>query len=248
MKSIISHFYNEEYLLPWWLEHHKKYFDYGLMINYNSTDSSVEIIKDICPEWQIVDSRNEYFDASLVDEEVMFYEKQIPGWKIALNTTEFLYGNYELLNNSNDSKIYYIPSFYFVDDKNENYPNIKQPLHEQIFNGIDFLKNLDLRKLRCMHNTIFNYPCGRHFVNYEDASDDFVIFNYGFAPWNQKIIDRKLQIQYKIPLSDKIKNFGTEHHNGNKRLTQENLFDKIEKYRSQSENLRHRMKKYLEYI
>ena len=46
MKSIISHFYNEEYLLPWWLNHHKKYFDYGLMIDYNSPDISVEVIKD----------------------------------------------------------------------------------------------------------------------------------------------------------------------------------------------------------
>ena len=83
MKSIISHFYNEEYLLPWWLEHHKKYFDYGLMINYNSTDRSVEIIKDICPDWQIVNSTNEQFDALRVDSEVSYYEEQIPGWKIA---------------------------------------------------------------------------------------------------------------------------------------------------------------------
>ena len=90
MKSIICHFYNEEYLLPWWLEHHKKYFDYGLMINYKSTDRSVEIINEICPEWQVVDSVNPEFSAAEVDDEVMYYEEQIPGWKIALNVTEFL--------------------------------------------------------------------------------------------------------------------------------------------------------------
>ena len=97
MKSIISHFYNEEYLLPWWLEHHKKYFDYGLMIDYNSTDNSVEIIKDICPDWQIVTSVNSCFNAVEVDKEVMYYEEQIPGWKVTLNSTEFLVGNYKLL-------------------------------------------------------------------------------------------------------------------------------------------------------
>ena len=53
-KTVVTHFFNEEYLLPWWLEHHKKYFDHGVMIDYNSTDSSVEIIKKICPTWTIV--------------------------------------------------------------------------------------------------------------------------------------------------------------------------------------------------
>lgn len=248
MKSIISHFYNEEYLLPWWLEHHKKYFDYGLMINYNSTDRSVEIIKDICPDWQIVDSINEQFDALLVDEEVSYYEEQIPGWKIALNTTEFLVGNYELLDDSEDIKKYYIPSFCFVDDNDENYPDTNSPLYEQIFNGIDYLDDPMLRKMRCLHNTHLKYPVGRHFLNYEDTSEDFVIFNYGFAPWNEHLIGRKLQIQHRIPIADKLRNWGTEHHNNNKGLTKEDLCDKIETYRLQSKNLSDRMKKYLRYI
>ncbi len=54
-KTIISHFYNEEYLLPWWLEHHKKYFNHGIMINYASTDNSVSIIKQICPDWTAIE-------------------------------------------------------------------------------------------------------------------------------------------------------------------------------------------------
>ncbi|MBJ3789276.1 glycosyltransferase family 2 protein, partial [Bacillus sp. OA1] len=44
-KTIISHFYNEEYLLPWWLMHHTKIFDHGILINRGSTDRSVEICK-----------------------------------------------------------------------------------------------------------------------------------------------------------------------------------------------------------
>ena len=37
MKStIIAHFFNEEYLLPWWLNHHKKIFDYGILFDYSS--------------------------------------------------------------------------------------------------------------------------------------------------------------------------------------------------------------------
>ena len=45
--TIISHFYNEEYLLPFWLNHHKKYFTNAIMIDYDSTDNSVDIIKKI---------------------------------------------------------------------------------------------------------------------------------------------------------------------------------------------------------
>lgn len=248
MKSIISHFYNEEYLLPWWLEHHKKYFDYGLMINYNSTDRSVEIIKDICPDWQIVDSINEQFDALCVDSEVSYYEEQIPGWKIALNTTEFLFGNYNLLNESDDKIEHYIPSFCFIDDKNQNYPDTNIPLYKQIANGIDYVDDPMLRKLRCLHNTQLTYPVGRHFLNYDQTSENFVIFNYGFAPWNEHIIARKLQIQHRIPISDKLRNWGAEHHNYNKGLTKENLYDILnETYRPQSKNLSDRMKKYLEY-
>ena len=61
MKTVISHFYNEEYLLPFWLKHHKKYFDHGILINYHSTDKSVEIIKEICPDWEIINTEYEEF-------------------------------------------------------------------------------------------------------------------------------------------------------------------------------------------
>ena len=106
MKTIISHFYNEEYLLPWWLNHHKKYFDYGLMINYASTDRSVEIINKICPDWKVVDSVNKEFAAKDCDEEVEHYEKRISGWKICLNITEFLVGDFSLLNTDNKNEYY----------------------------------------------------------------------------------------------------------------------------------------------
>jgi hypothetical protein len=48
MKTVISHFYNEEYMLPWWLKHHRQYFDHGILIDYGSTDKSLDIIKKIC--------------------------------------------------------------------------------------------------------------------------------------------------------------------------------------------------------
>ena len=249
MKSVICHFYNEEYLLPWWLNHHKKYFDYGLMINYKSTDRSVEIIKEICPDWQIVDSVNSEFSAAEVDDEVMYYEEQIPGWKIALNTTEFLIGKYSILKDDEVNTEIYVPSFYFVDDSDNTIVDTNKPLYEQVTNGIDYLDNPMLRKLRCFHNNQVKYIPGRHFSNFEDTTKNFVIFNYGFSPMNSDLISRKLQIQNRIPESDKRKNWGSEHHDNNRGLTEEKLYDTINSvYRPQSKDLSDRMKMYLEMI
>ena len=59
-RTVISHFYNEEYLLPWWLMHHTKIFDHGILINRGSTDRSVEICKLFAPtgKYEIQDSLN----------------------------------------------------------------------------------------------------------------------------------------------------------------------------------------------
>ena len=93
-KTLLCHFYNEEYMLPWFLNHHKQIFDHGVMIDYHSTDRSVEIIRELCPTWDIVTSRNPNFQADTIDTEVNDIEAGIDGWKICLNVTEQLIGNY----------------------------------------------------------------------------------------------------------------------------------------------------------
>jgi hypothetical protein len=121
MKTIISHFYNEEYLLPWWLKHHKQFFDHGIMIDYHSTDNSVNIIKEICPTWEVVESKNKEFDAAEVDVEVMEIESKLDGWRIVLNTTEFLIGDFEKLSQINKPEDIMISSYVMVDNVNEEF-------------------------------------------------------------------------------------------------------------------------------
>ncbi len=38
--TLVSHIFNEEYLIPFWLNHHKTMFDQIIIIDYNSTDKS----------------------------------------------------------------------------------------------------------------------------------------------------------------------------------------------------------------
>jgi hypothetical protein len=97
MITLISHFYNEEFLLPYWLRHHRNLFDHGIMINYQSTDASCDIIKELVPEWELINTRNTegWVYPDNIDREVMEIEEKLPlnTWKMALNTTEFIFHN-----------------------------------------------------------------------------------------------------------------------------------------------------------
>jgi hypothetical protein len=90
--TLISNVWNEEYLLPWWLKWNKRIFDHGIIMDYESTDRSVEIIKDICPTWEIVTPTNPHnFSIPNNEENFKQIEKRVDGWKCVLNTTEFLF-------------------------------------------------------------------------------------------------------------------------------------------------------------
>ena len=209
-KTVICHFYNEEFLLPWFLNHHKHIFDHGIMIDYASTDRSADIIKEICPTWEIRPSRNEYFDPESIDQEVMDIERELTGWRIALNVTEFLYGNLDLLDDDPKEKNYFLRNFVFVDMEDTSKGPIeldhKRPLHEQRYWG--YLDDKNAGKwfpngsVARLHRSIHNHPVvyadwGRHWPNTE-AIGELVIFYYGYASISKQGIARKTQIRQRI--------------------------------------------------
>lgn len=224
-KTIISHFYNEEYLLPRWLSHHKKIFDHGILIDYNSTDNSVNLCKSICPNWLVVKSRNNDFDVSNVDMEVMFYESQISGWKICLNTTEFLLGNIDknILQSSNIKQIL-IPQISFFDWNPDGELDTNIPLWYQKKYGIDYKTYFVFRKSRSLHNKTVRYSLGRHFNSY--TSEQLLIFHYANCISSPEMLNRRLQIQSRIPYKDKLLNLGFQHYNRDGTdLNKQNLYD-----------------------
>lgn len=218
-KTIITHLYNEEYLLPWWLNHHKKIFDHGIIIDYDSSDKSLEICKNICPDWHIVKSKNPDFNAKNADLEVEYYESQIQGWKISLNITEFLVGQVDdtLIKYSIDQLL--IPSIAFFDWNPQGNLVSNQELWKQKYYGIDYITDFMLRRSRSLHNKNIHYELGRHFHSYN--CEDLLIFHYGNCISSPQMLSRRLQIQHKIPQSDKIKNLGFQHHNFGLGLTEE---------------------------
>lgn len=209
-KTLLTTFFNEEYLLPWWLEHHKKHFDHGVLVDYNSTDRSVGIIREICPTWEIIPSRNAEFDAKLCDEEVIDIERSIEGWKVCMNITEFLIGDYSIMDDVPDQGIR-IPCSVMVDTNPDDIPTHDKPLVEQKSFGIKYSDGgTQIRRPRIIHNRKSEeYPLGRHYSDYD--TNKMQVLWYGWAPFTEEVIARKLQIQTRIPETDKMRGYGAEH-------------------------------------
>lgn len=228
-KTLLCHFYNEEYLLPFFVKHHLEIFDRGVFINYNSTDNSVDIIREYCPDekqWLIIDTKEPEFDAERLDREVESFERRIPGWKMCLNVTEFLIGDIDTLCNQH-SEQFFVKSIPMIDVE-ENIGkdiSINKPIYEQRSHGII---NVDVNKPdqiyinrspRSMHQINVTYPTGRHYWNQETV-DKAAILWYGYSPFNETLLKRKTQISNKVSKRDKKLNLGFQHHFNNSELGQ----------------------------
>jgi hypothetical protein len=223
--TVITHIYNEEYLLPFWLTHHKKIFDNGIIIDYRSTDRSLEICRTICPDWKIVTTRNSCFGAMEVDREVMDIEESIDGIKMVLNTTEFLLCNRPLkeifqrhavsclataFQSFTQPVAFRAPVIapYTTDD---TYPStLKELFTGSLTASYHTQQWMDGRYVHSYKNG--NYNLGRHTIRYMfyDRSELFVLW-CGFYPMNEHQMARKLQIKNNIPESDKQNGFGFQH-------------------------------------
>lgn len=214
-------------MLPWFLNHHKEIFDHGVMIDYRSTDCSVEIIREICPTWDIVTSRNPNFQADLIDTEVEDIERDIEGWRICLNVTEQLIGDYSIMDEVLDQQIL-VPSIFMVDCNRDQTVTHDLPLYKQKFDGFmfDTPANFLERRARSLHNYSVHYPAqstyecmapGRHFNSAN--TERLVILYYGWCPFDEGGIARKLQIQTQIPLVDRQRGWGYHHITNKETLT-----------------------------
>jgi hypothetical protein len=230
-RVVISHFFNEAYLLPWWLKHHREIFDHGVLIDYASTDESVAICKELVPHWEVVPSENASFAAILCDFEVMKHESRFPNaWKLALNTTEFFVApgleKMERLLVQHDLTGVRLPGAVMVDIDPNTPPDPARSLVEQKSAGIweneiDF-KGLAIPGLtfptrsRFYHRyAIGAYTPGRHSSQLprqcNGSRDLGSIRWYGFSPWCNAFKARKLQISYRRDTFDVKNGFGAQH-------------------------------------
>lgn len=226
--NLITHFYNEEMLIADWINHHKNFFDHAILINHGSTDNSLEIAKNTIPDgWQIVDTKLPNFDAVANDHEVMEWEKTLPKdeWKMVLNMTEYLFTpnlkeKLEQWSEENKDIVAFGSRAACLVDKEEK--DLESPIwKDRQFGFMDYENGiLGYRKWRYIHKAEHgHYDIGRHGVKLPHLEMyDFLHLHLLFSPWPQ-CKERKLQIQNKIPNSDKVKGFGIQHLVDDKTLT-----------------------------
>lgn len=211
--TLISHIFNEEYLLPFWLEHHKNMFDQIIIIDYRSTDLSVEICKRICPDCIIITTRNSDFCADLVDKEVMDIEQSIEGIKMVLNTTEFLVCEIpvkEIFEGSIHSMSYSITAVSPYSINNYTITNYSELFKNLLNTDVAYWHDRGVRQLHNFPNG--NYHCGRHNTNnISTPTNNAHIIWVGYYPMNDTTLKRKLQIQHNIPQYDKDRGHGCQH-------------------------------------
>ena len=205
--TVIAHMYNEEYLLPFWLRHHLPMFQHGIIIDYASTDRSVEIVKEICPTWVVIQSRNDTFDLKAEDAEVMDIETTIPaGFKITLTIAEFLVvDSWPMSVAGQNLKIQVFAALGSVGsepaDNAELFSSI-EALHKSCRFGHRFMHE-------CPHGM---YQLGRHVSNRPSQFIDTVrIIWFGIHPWNSKQLLRKQQMVGRIPAVYTQAGAGSQH-------------------------------------
>lgn len=232
MRTVICHFFNEAYLLPWWLKNHLALFDYGVMIDHGSTDASADIVREMAPHWRLVRSRLTHFDAYLTDLEVMGYEQELPGWKIVVNVTEFVMPTVPLAIIEREltqmGRLGCAASaILVVDHQPATSPAASLSLPAQKHWGVDDNAELEpqLRLARGQsmtpnRNRFFHrgevgmYHPGRHSSFHPDSRFrliDLMVFHFGYAPWNEDLLRRKTQIAAKLSPTDVQLGWGIEH-------------------------------------
>jgi hypothetical protein len=195
-------------MLPWWLTHHRQYFNHGIMIDYHSTDNSVNIIKTLCPSWDIITSQNKIFNPIPVDEEVSLIEQNLSGWRVCLNVPEFLVGNYSRLSDSSVPTNIYVDTITFIESKSKENPTILDPTVDLI-KQCSWVAPRGFRSQRSVHNYPINYPPGRHFYSLPTYKD-LMIYYYGWASLEPASIKRRMQIQTKTQVDPMSPHLFTE--------------------------------------
>ena len=246
--TIISHIYNEEFLLPMWIKFHKNKFDEGIIVDYNSTDNSLKIIKNMAPSWRIIQSRNSHFSAKEVDEELMEIEKSISGRRIILTSTEFFIGNTKF----SGCDFTVVPSIELVCGLGEIDMDLERPFHEQIFFGLPADMRNPFRwsrgnpKGRLFHNGLdilqknpVEYTLGRHYEVVNESP--FLIYRVQDCLVDEEMIDRQLQIQLRISNKDVSQNLGFNHHNEGRFLTRDTILARNKILKSLSIDLREKI-------
>jgi len=209
--AMVTHFYNEAFLMPYFIQHHAGMFDAVVMIDSGSDDASRTIIAEYAPStWEVVESNQpEIFDAHGMDAEVVAQESRFPGlWRIALTTTEFLVhpnlvGELQAKEVSDpNSLVMQLPALRFIGDDTmqlQRFPALLKQ-RSQVLQS-EWTGEYSRFMHRLSPELGIYYGLGRHALTVKEEatlSSQGFIAEWAYTPWPESI-DRKIQIRERIP-------------------------------------------------
>lgn len=220
--TVITHIYNEAFLLPIWLRHHREKFDHGIIVDYGSTDNAREIVRELTPHWEFRDTGLDSFQANVLDSVINSIERRIVGTRIVLTVTEFLLGQPRRAE-----RRHLIPQIVLINMDDNLQFDPQQPFHKQVTWGLGSdTESTAPWWSRSMHQAPTNYGVdgsmtGRHYHGIDNG--EYLIYRVSNCYVSPEMLDRRLQIQHRIPEQDKQQQMGVQHHNWNQGLTLETL-------------------------
>jgi hypothetical protein len=220
--TVICHFRNEEVYLPYWLRHHTRLFDHGILLDYASTDRSRAIIRDLAPGWEVRPSRNTVFHSLSIDAEVMDVEKEVGGWKMCLNATEFVL-HYDLkgflagFEARHPGALGLVTTGFVIQDAPEQ---VDVPLTDEDL-WPDPGDHFHTGRSRLLHRAAHGaYGPGRHTNGVSDLRDPpLYLFWYGWCPLSLKK-SRNKDTAPLVPPSDLSRGWGRHHTLADEQVTE----------------------------
>jgi len=211
-----------EPLLPYWLEHHRRLFDHGVIVLYPCKDNSRKIIKKMCPKWQILKPIYEpWYSCAGADNEVMAQEAKHKGWKMALNITEFAATQNltDVVNSVPKGTRCIVPAnaAVMVDTPSTagskldpNAPLLSQKHHGLFARDYPLWKCRHARQLHCAKHG--KYDVGRHNSGVKPAAKSPLLYVSWFV-WSpyKDIRKRKLAVKAQLPDVDIAVKRGWQH-------------------------------------
>ena len=235
--GMVSHFYNEEMMMPYWVLHHAHMFDEVVVIDHRSTDKSAQIFREYAPSsWRLVNTTLEFFDAWGTDEEVAKYEHTfVSPWRVALTTTEFIihpdlvsdFGGFE-----RNVEAMRLPSLRIVGNDSRPLLRFESLVLQRsaVLSG-EWMTPYSrfVHRLRYSPTAPNPYTLGRHGLSQHRVKVDETnvlecghgwLAKFAYSPWPE-CLQRKLQIGKRIPKDHLAMGVGFQHNTTVERLVQE---------------------------
>lgn len=211
---LLTHFYNETLLLPYFIRHHASMFDHAVLVNQGEPLTDIELP----PNWRIVPSKLDRFGAIETDEEMSALEEEFPdAWKLVLTVTEFLvHPDLRSWLDQVDTQVVRFRSITMCGSDTEDlgrFEQLIQQRHQFVSAVADDGVNQYSRFAHRISAPGNHYTAGRHGLSFAAnwiwAPNGFIA-KFQWTPWPQ-ILPRKLQIKHRIPPADVARSFGFQH-------------------------------------